>query len=354
MNMLTLDYIKTLLPTRPDNSHKMTFGNVLNLAGSINYRGAAYLSSMAALRVGAGYVSLASSPSVCNSISAQTPNIVTIPLITQTVLISALTSTTKIMAELEQYENTDPEAIAVDAVKPLLAKLLHTGVIAVGSGLSLMGTDDQLHVTTAPTKNSMTAQQEQEPLPKQGNFTFFCHLMKAIENTKATLVLDADGINFLAKKNHLKTKEILPSFTLPLRSILTPHPKELARLLAVDVTMIQRLREHYANLAATTFNAVIVLKGQHTVITDGKKTFINPTGNSALAKAGTGDVLTGMIAGFCAQGLAPLEAACLSVYLHGIAGDLAAEQLSAYGLLASELLEYIPKAIQHVQHGKPD
>ncbi|WP_350433204.1 NAD(P)H-hydrate dehydratase [Shewanella sp. H8] len=348
MDMLTLDYIKTLLPTRPDESHKMTFGNVLNIAGSINYRGAAYLSSMAALRVGAGYVSLASSSCVCNSITAQTPNIVTIPLVTQTALMSsAITSTAKIMSKLDQYEHTDPEAISVDAVKQLWVKLQQTSVVSVGSGLSLMGTDDQPRSPNEP-QNDSDPQVQQDNLQLKGNFDFFCHLMKAIETSVTTLILDADGINFYAKMIHSPNDETLPSFKLPTQSVLTPHPKELSRLLAVDVTDIQQQREHYATLAATKFGAVVVLKGHQTVITDGQQTFINSTGNSVLAKAGTGDVLTGMIAGFCAQGMAPLEAACLSVYLHGLAGDLVSKQQNCYSLLASDLLEYIPKAIQLV------
>jgi len=353
MNMLTLEHIKALLPTRLDNSHKMTFGHVLNIAGSINYRGAAYLSSLAALRVGAGYVTLASSPSVCRSITAQTPNIVTIELVTQSVLASDTTLANNVQhnetiaPENIASENRAPEAMTLGAVSQLSNKLLQASVIAVGSGLSLIDSDDQLPIPLPP--RSETSQlAEQDRLRPKGNLGFFCHLMKTIESSVATLILDADGINFLAKVINSQSETTLSSFTLPHHSVLTPHPKELARLLAVDVASIQQQRMHYAMLAARQFNAVIVLKGKHTVITDGQQTFINPTGNSALAKAGTGDVLTGMIAGFCAQGVAPLEAACLSVYLHGLAGDLAAEQLSPYCLLASELLEYIPKAIQHL------
>jgi NAD(P)H-hydrate repair Nnr-like enzyme with NAD(P)H-hydrate dehydratase domain len=358
MDMLTLEYIKAILPTRLDNSHKMTFGHVLNIAGSINYRGAAYLSSLAALRVGAGYVTLASSPSVCRSVTAQTPNIVTIELVTQSALTqSLLTSTTALTNNLQHneiiapeiiaLENRAPEAMTLGAVNQLSTKLLQTSVIAVGSGLSLIDSDDQLPIPLPP-RSETSQHAEQDRLRPKGNFDFFCHLMKTIEPSVATLILDADGINFFAKVIHSQADTTLSSFALPHHSVLTPHPKELARLLAVDVASIQQQRVHYAMLAARQFDAVIVLKGKHTVITDGQQTFINPTGNSALAKAGSGDVLTGMIAGFCAQGVAPLEAACLSVYLHGLAGDLAAEQLSPYCLLASELLEYIPKAIQHL------
>ena len=136
--------------------------------------------------------------------------------------------------------------------------------------------------------------------------------------------------------------------TLPNKSIITPHPKELARLLNMDVATLQTQRMHFARLAAKQLNTIVVLKGKNTVITDGNDVFINPTGNSALAKAGTGDVLTGMISGFCAQGVSPINAACLGVYLHGLAGNIAAEDLSQYGMLASDLLSYIPKAILKV------
>ena len=357
MDTLTLSHIKKLLPPRLDNSHKMTFGHVLNIAGSINYRGAAYLSSLSALRVGAGYVTLASSPSVCHSVCAQTPNVVTLPLLIRPQLTVTeipwfqdhFTQQKSISSTNPNHVNLENEALAPEAISQLLPKLTQTNVISLGSGLSLINSQDQNTTVKFDSRDSDISRENDlsDKLP-QGNFDFFCALIKTIEHNLATLVLDADGLNFLAYATHTKTSQLPIPIVLPTNSLFTPHPKELSRLLAVDVSAIQTQRVHYATLAAKRFNAVIVLKGQHTVITDGTQVFINPTGNSALAKAGTGDVLTGMIAGFCAQGMTSLDAACLSVYLHGLAGELAATQLSSYSLLASELIDYIPKAIQLV------
>jgi hydroxyethylthiazole kinase-like uncharacterized protein yjeF len=321
MTSLTLRQMSALMPPRAEDSNKASFGHVLNIAGSINYRGAAYLSSLAALRVGAGYVTLSSSPSVCQSVSALSPNLVLLPLLTQAS-----------EAQTSVNEASLIEVLSAEAASQILPLLKQMKAISLGSGLGLIQAYLQ-PVNGAP-----------KLVFPGDNYPFFCALLLALQHTKIPLVLDADGLNFLARAPL--------SHPLPINSILTPHPKELARLLAIDVSVIQANRVHYAKHAATQFNAVVVLKGKDTVITDGKKVFINPTGSSVLAKAGTGDVLTGMIAGFCAQGMTCIDAACLGVYLHGLAGDLAAKELSAYSMLASELLDYIPKAIIKVLQAK--
>jgi hydroxyethylthiazole kinase-like uncharacterized protein yjeF len=327
MNTLTLEYINSILPPRPDDSHKMTFGQVLNIAGSIHYRGAAYLSSLSALRVGAGYVTLASSPSVCDSVSAQTPNVVTLPL------------PPRKSQQAIDIKDINTQSIAPQAVLQLRGKLAQASVISIGSGLSISQSTDQLNHYPNPINGLIVP---------DGNSEFFYALLTEIQANTHPVIFDADALNFMSRLLHhpISTAQKPISFTK--NSIITPHPKELSRLLNVDVNMIQAQRVHFASLAAKQLNTLVVLKGKHTVISDGEHVFINPTGNSALAKAGTGDVLTGMIAGFCAQGVSPLNAACLGVYLHGLAGELAANELSQYGVLASDLLEYIPKAILRV------
>lgn len=317
MTSLTLRQMSALMPPRAEDSNKSSFGHVLNIAGSINYRGAAYLSSLAALRVGAGYVTLASSPSVCQSVSALTPNLVLLPLLTQAN-----------ETQISEHEASFIEVLSARAASQILPLLKKMKAISLGSGLGLIQAYEQA-MSRSP----------QLVFPGD-NYPFFCALLLTLQHTKTPLILDADGLNFLARAPL--------SHPLPINCVLTPHPKELARLLTIDVSVIQANRVHHAKLAANKLNAVVVLKGKGTVITDGQKVFINPTGSSVLAKAGTGDVLTGMIAGFCAQGMTCIDAACLGVYLHGLAGDLAAKELSAYGMLASELLDYIPKAILEV------
>lgn len=147
------------------------------------------------------------------------------------------------------------------------------------------------------------------------------------------LVLDADGINAAAR--HIS---ILETAHPPL--ILTPHPKELARLLHTTVEHIQTDRQTAAKTAAERFDAVVVLKGHHTVIAaPNSMVSVNQTGNPGMAVAGSGDVLAGMIAGLLAQGVSPLDAARCGVYLHGAAGDLAAARLSQHAMLPTDMLD---------------
>ncbi len=151
-----------------------------------------------------------------------------------------------------------------------------------------------------------------------------------IEREGAPLVIDADGINALSthKNPFAKAKRDI---------IITPHPLEFSRLCKVPVAEIQSDREGYAKKFASEHGITVLLKGRGTVITNGEEVFVNPTGSSALAKGGSGDVLCGMICAFLAQGASPLEAAVIGAYIHGLAGERLGEKISEYGVLASEL-----------------
>lgn len=276
--------IAGMTPKRPQNSHKMMFGKVLNIAGSANYRGAAFLSSLSALRSGAGYVTLASVKDVINAVSYMTPDIV--------------------FLTLNQNENGN---ISADNN---IKNFDSFNVISLGCGIS---TDDSVK-------------------------TFLNDLLSKV-SSKQSLVIDADGINLISS-----LKCSIPSK----KTIITPHPKELSRLLNVNVEEINLNREKYARITAQAYDCITVLKGHKTIVSNGEKTYVNKTGNSALAKAGTGDVLTGVIAGLLAQGAEPFEAAILSVYLHGLAGDIASSYLTQYGVLASDVIDYLPFAINQV------
>ena len=171
---------------------------------------------------------------------------------------------------------------------------------------------------------------------KRFNNQFF----KEKQNIYTSFIIDADAINACAEAKF---------FNLPMNSIITPHPLELSRLLGVDVKEIQQNRAKWAWEASKELDSIVLLKGHETIIAvPGGKIFLNHTGNSALAKAGSGDVLTGMIAGFCAQGLNLESAACCAVFLHGIAGEIASKSLSEYSVLASDLIRYIPLAIKAI------
>jgi NAD(P)H-hydrate epimerase len=157
------------------------------------------------------------------------------------------------------------------------------------------------------------------------------------------LVLDADGLNALAE-------EVLLLRRLPLPIILTPHPGEMGRLAKLSAAEVQTDRERIAKEFATRYRVIVVLKGHETVVASFEGTvYVNDTGNPGMASGGCGDVLTGMIAGLLAQRLAPFDAACLGVHLHGLAGDLAARERGEIGLIASDLADRIPLAIRQYQ-----
>jgi hydroxyethylthiazole kinase-like uncharacterized protein yjeF len=156
---------------------------------------------------------------------------------------------------------------------------------------------------------------------------------------ETTLVLDADGLNaFAGDAAALRLRRAA--------TVLTPHPGELARLVGETVAAIEGDRPAAVLRAAQTTGAIVVLKGHRTLIgTPEGEVFINPTGNPGMASGGSGDVLTGLLAALIAQGYEPLAAAQLGVYLHGAAGDLAAEAIGEVGLRASDLIEMLPRAL---------
>lgn len=278
------------LPTRPADSNKSTFGHVLNIAGSLNFRGAAYLSSASALRTGAGYVTLAAIPQVIDAVAAQLPDAVFLPLPQKGAAIS-------------------PEAIEL-----VLPRLSRETICAFGCGISAIG--------AAPS--DLTGLVE----------TF----LEKILVQKIPLVLDADGLNGLAQSS----KE----FHFGGNAVMTPHPGELSRLLHTDIATIQKNRIDAACAASKKWDAVVILKGKNSVIACGEKFHINDSGNSALAKAGSGDCLTGIVAGLLAQKMEPFDAAKLGAHIHGLAGEIASRELSEFGVLASDLPRYIARAIQ--------
>ncbi|KAF0134189.1 MAG: carbohydrate kinase-like protein [Candidatus Saganbacteria bacterium] len=208
-----------------------------------------------------------------------------------------------------------PEAIifGIDSIKDIPDSILASSAIAIGPGLG--------------SRRKMC---KELLLYLKGN------------NYKNPVILDADGIN--AFVNDL---DILKSLGLDL--IITPHPGELARLLSKPVEEIQTNREKITRETALGINCTVVLKGCQTVIADKNgKVFLNTTGNPGMATAGSGDVLCGMIAGIAAQGHDAINSAIAGVFLHGLAGDLAAKKYGEYGMISSNILETIPEAIKHV------
>ena len=283
-NQIDSKLVSKFLPIRDENSNKGSFGKVLNISGSSYFSGAAFLSSKSALKVGAGYVILACPEAIIPRISPDLPELVYYPL------------------KANSYGSISSDNI--------IENLCSYDVVSIGCGL---------------TTNSETQE-------------FVMKIIKEF-NKHQKVVIDADAINILSMhKGELSIKN----------SIITPHPKELARLLNVDLSDVIDNREKYARISAQTYGCITVLKGHDTIVTDGEKIFVNSTGNSALAKAGTGDVLTGMIAGFLSQKVSPFKAAMLSVFLHGLAGDMLSEDYTKYSVLASDVIDYIPFAINEI------
>jgi hydroxyethylthiazole kinase-like uncharacterized protein yjeF len=292
--MLDKELARSLLPQRPLQANKGTFGKVLIIAGSINYIGAAHLAASGALRVGAGLVTLATATSLQPILAVKLTEVTYLPL---------------------------PEAQR-GIISPSAARLIHQqlksyNTLLLGCGLG------QSRATAEFIDNTLLRART-IPLP---------------------LVLDADALNTLARVTEWWQR-------LTDDAILTPHPGEMARLTGVSVDEVQMDRLGIAKRAATNWNKTIVLKGAYTVVAaaDGR-TRTYPVANPGLASAGTGDVLSGVIAGLLAQGLPLFDAASLGVFLHGEAGSMASSQLGDTGLLASDLLPLLPLVIKRLKGG---
>lgn len=276
-----------LMPRRPD-SHKGDFGRALLVGGSRGMSGAIALAGKAALRGGAGLVQLAVPDCCLETVAAFEPSYMT--------------------ASLPHDEQGRIGQAAQDAIARLAE---NSTVVACGPGLGRSSQLDEL-------------------------------VAWMYTNIGAPLVLDADALNALASQRDLLERPGGPR-------VLTPHPGEFRRLVGGGKGQDRQDMIEAAQRLARRCGVVVVLKGHGTVVTDGSEFATNTTGNPGMATGGTGDVLTGVITGLLAQGLEPIDAAHLGVYLHGAAGDLAAEYTGEVSLIASDLLDYLPAAFQKLQ-----
>ena len=280
------DEARLLLPQRPRDAHKGDCGTVYLLAGSVGFTGAGAMTSLSALRAGAGLVTWGLPQSLNDAMEAKLTEVMTKPL-----------------------PETSARSLALKALAESEALIKKAAVLALGPGIS-----------THPETAEMVHQ--------------------AVSTLTLPMVIDADGLNCLALKKGWKKN---PKAEL----VLTPHPGEMARLLGITTEDVQKDRIGITERAAQEFGATVVLKGAPTIIAQpGQDTFINTTGNPGMATAGSGDVLTGLIAGFMAQGLSGYSAAKLGVYVHGLAGDLAAEEKTELGMIAGDILDKVPEALK--------
>lgn len=287
-SLTTAQQVRDLLPPRPPEAHKGSFGRVMILAGSTGMSGAAALASAAALRGGAGLVYLAAPASICPALEAQLCEVITVPL-----------------------PEAAPGLIDLLTVELLLEKAGGCSVLAAGPGL-------------APVEETAAL------------------VKRLIRDCPLPLVLDAGALGALALLPEEERGELLRDAPQP--PLLTPHPGEMARLTGLSLGEVQQSRPELARRLSREWNSIIVLKGAGTVIASpGGEIYFNPTGGPVLATAGTGDLLTGLIASLIAQGMPPFGAAVAAVYIHGLAGDLLPERR---GAIAGDILARFPAAFQ--------
>jgi NAD(P)H-hydrate epimerase len=271
-----------LLGNEKSDTHKGRRGHLLVIAGSEGKTGAAALCALGALRAGAGLVTVGVPESLNPILEKKLTEAMTVPL-----------------------PETKEKSLALSAKKDILSLMENKKALAIGPGLST---------------NPETVQ-------------LVCEILKEV---KLPVILDADGLNAISMfPDALKC--------LDKNKILTPHPGEMSRLAGLSVEDIQKDRIETARYYARKWQCNLILKGAGTILADPDGVAgINPTGNPALASGGTGDVLTGMIAGFLARGIAPEKASRAGVYLHGMAADYLSRKAGQAGILASELSEAVP------------
>jgi ADP-dependent NAD(P)H-hydrate dehydratase / NAD(P)H-hydrate epimerase len=281
--------IQEKLPARPADSHKGSFGQVLLVAGSLGMTGASLMAAKSCLHAGAGMSILATARSLLRDLPA---------------------------CELiyRGLPETEAGSISLDAMRDLEGEMERAGVMVIGPGLSA---------------NPETVKLVHE----------------LVKKVRVPCVIDADGLNALSQ--NLKVLNVTEG-----GFVFTPHPKELSRLMGKSVADIQADRIRSAQEAAKRFGVTIVLKGAHSVVaTPDDDVFIVPTGNSGMATAGSGDVLSGVIAGLLAQGMNRTWAAVAGTYIHGAAGDLAAAEIGEDGMLAGDIMRTVAATIKMLRDG---
>ena len=292
LNVITAPDISPLLAARRPDANKGSFGHVLVVGGSVGKAGAAAMAGMSALRVGAGLSTVATPKSVLPTVAGFHPEVMTEPL-----------------------EETEVGTISTRALEYGRFDALVQGktVLALGPGIS---------------RNPETVE----------------FVRAVVAKYKTPTVVDADGLNaFEGQAGKLSGKD------RPL--VLTPHPGEMARLVGCSVVEVQRDRLNVARTFSRDHEAIVVLKGHRTLVAHpGGEVWVNTTGNPGMATGGTGDILTGMIAGFIAQNSGHiLEAVLAAVHLHGMAGDVAREKTGEHLLVATDLVKALPEAFRRVQ-----
>jgi NAD(P)H-hydrate epimerase len=278
---LTRAFVRTLMPGRPADGHKGTFGHVFVIAGSRGFTGAAKLAGVAAARSGAGLVTVG------------------IPHPLGDVVASSLF---EIMTRV--FPATEAESFSLAAVEPALEFAATKQAVVLGPGLG------------------------QHPETR-------AFVLEFVRRATVPMLIDADALNALGQDSEVVRQSQAPC-------VLTPHPGEMARLTGLKTSQVQQHREETALRFAARNNCAVVLKGSGTLVANPEGViYVNATGNSGMATGGTGDVLSGLAGGLMAQGMAPFDAALLGVYLHGVAGDIAAGRMTERAMMAGDMLDVL-------------
>ena len=292
--LVTPQWVSQRLPSRPQDAHKGTFGRLLIVAGSQNYVGAAALAAEAAYRVGTGLVTIAAPYSIYPILAASVAEATHLPL-----------------------PEVEPGRLSPEGVSIVEDELKQCDALVVGCGMG------------------------QYPEAR----AFLERLLLQDQAVKLPVIIDADGLNNLARIGDWWKRLEWPA-------VLTPHPGEMGRLTGSSTSEVQGDRLDTARSWSAKWEQVVVLKGAHSIVAAPRGPVrISPFANPALASAGTGDVLAGVIGGLLAQGVPPSDAAACGVYLHGAAGEAVREQIGDAGLLARDLLGWLPKVLFKLHGG---
>ncbi len=288
INTIEYDEVKSLFNKRDKNSNKGTFGHQLNICGSYKMFGAAVIATKAALRSGAGLVKLTVPESAYPLVASH---------LTQPIFNPVWANETGTFSANSRAGITD--------------NLEWASSIVIGCGIGV--NDDTREIVS-----------------------------DVLKKAKSPVILDADGINCINQRI-----SILREIKAPI--VLTPHPGEMAGLISKQVAEIQENRIEISKTFAREMHVVLVLKGANTVVTDGYEVFVNTTGNPGMAMGGSGDMLSGMLGAFIAQGLSPFDAAKAAVFLHGLSGDMAASLYGEKGMLVSDMTEQLGVLMSEIE-----
>lgn len=280
MTEISKEYISSLFSPVPVDANKGSRGHQLNICGSFTMPGAAVICAMAGIRSGSGLVK------------------VTTPDMAYPIIASHL-----IQPIFNPVASNEYGTFSANSVYAIEKDLQWSDSVVVGCGMGC--NDDTTKITEYVLKNS-----------------------------NSPIILDADGINSIIKRI-----DILKEVKAPV--VLTPHPGEMARCVSSTVSYVQENRISVAKDFAKKYGVIVLLKGCRTVVTDGERVLINPTGNPSMAMGGTGDMLSGMIGSFVAQGMNAFDAACAGAYIHGLCGERVANEISVRGATVEDMMDQL-------------